>query len=98
MTVTDAVVLSRWVDGVILVLDQKNTSRQGIQRARENLQAVDARILGTVINRLDSSTGSSYYYGSYSKYYSYGYGYRYGEKEKQAPPGAAPAAHGGERS
>lgn len=71
VTVTDAVVLSRWVDGVILVLDQKNTSRQGIQRARENLQAVDARILGTVINRLDSSTGSGYYYGSYSSYYYY---------------------------
>lgn len=71
VTVTDAVVLSRWVDGVILVLDQKNTSRQGIQRARENLQAVDARILGAVINRLDSSTGSSYYYGSYSSYYYY---------------------------
>ncbi len=71
VTVTDAVVLSRWVDGVILVLDQKNTSRQGIQRARENLQAVDARILGTVINRLDASTGSGYYYGSYSSYYYY---------------------------
>jgi polysaccharide biosynthesis transport protein len=71
VTVTDAVVLSRWVDGVILVLDQKNTSRQGIQRARENLQAVDARLLGTVINRLDSSSGSGYYYGSYSSYYYY---------------------------
>ena len=71
VTVTDAVVLSRWVDGVILVLDQKNTSRQGVQRARENLQAVDAHILGTVINRLDSSTGSNYYYGSYSTYYYY---------------------------
>jgi non-specific protein-tyrosine kinase len=71
VTVTDAVVLSRWVDGVILVLDQKNTSRQGVQRARENLQAVDAHLLGTVINRLDSSTGSNYYYGSYSTYYYY---------------------------
>ena len=70
-TVTDAVVLSRWVDGVILVLDQKNTSRQGIQRARENLQAVGAKILGAVINRLDNRGANSYYYSGYQNSYYY---------------------------
>jgi len=69
VTVTDAVVLSRWVDGVILVLDQKNTSRQGMQRARENLQAVGAKILGAVINRLDMRGSSGYYSSYYSSYY-----------------------------
>ena len=69
VTVTDAVVLSRWVDGLILVLDQKNTSRQGIMRARENLQAVGAKILGAVINRLDSRNGGGYYASYYSDYY-----------------------------
>ena len=70
-TVTDAVVLSRWVDGVILVLDQKNTSRQGVQRARENLQAVGAKILGAVINRLDNRGANSYYYSGYQNSYYY---------------------------
>ncbi|MEP7355644.1 MAG: Wzz/FepE/Etk N-terminal domain-containing protein [Anaerolineales bacterium] len=69
VTVTDAIVLSRWVDGVILVLDQKNTTRQGLMRARENLQAVGAKILGAVINRLDSHNSSGYYAGYYSDYY-----------------------------
>ena len=71
VTVTDAVVLSRWVDGVILVMDQKNTSRQGVQRARENLQAVGAKILGAVINRIDPRGSSGYYYASYYSTYYY---------------------------
>jgi capsular exopolysaccharide synthesis family protein len=71
VTVTDSVVLSRWADGVILVMDQKNTTRQSVQRARENLQTVGARILGAVVNRLDASSSSGYYYASYYSYYYY---------------------------
>jgi len=71
VTVTDAVVLSRWADGVILVLDQKNTSRQGVQRARENLQTVGARILGAVVNRVTAGGSGGYYYASYYSYYYY---------------------------
>jgi len=87
VTVTDAVVLSRWVDGVILVMDQKNTSRQGIQRARENLQAVGAKILGAVINRIDPRGSSGYYYASYySTYY-----YQNGSKEAASGNGKSPS-------
>jgi Mrp family chromosome partitioning ATPase len=71
VTVTDAVVLSRWVDGVILVLDQKSTSRQAVQRARENLQTVGAKLLGAVINRFDSRGSNGYYYTNYNSYYYY---------------------------
>jgi Mrp family chromosome partitioning ATPase len=85
VTVTDAIVLSRWVDGVILVLDQKNTSRQGILRARENLQAVGAKILGAVINRLDTHSSNGYYSGYYSDYYYHRDGA--GSKNGKAPTG-----------
>jgi len=86
VTVTDAVVLSRWVDGVILVMDQKNTSRQGVQRARENLQAVGAKILGAVINRIDPRGSSGYYYASYySTYY-----YHNDSKDSKSGNGKAP--------
>jgi Mrp family chromosome partitioning ATPase len=71
VTVTDSVVLSRWADGVILVLDQKNSTRQSVQRARENLQTVGARILGAVVNRLDAGSSSGYYYASYYSSYYY---------------------------
>jgi Mrp family chromosome partitioning ATPase len=71
VTVTDAVVLSQWADGVLVILDQKVTTRQAIQRARENLQAAGARVLGAVINRLDQRGTSGYYYSTYYSYYYY---------------------------
>jgi non-specific protein-tyrosine kinase len=69
VTVTDAVIMSRWTDGVLLVLDSQTTHRQGAKRARENLQAVGSKILGVVINRLDSGSSGYYYYAYYSPYY-----------------------------
>ena len=54
---------------MLLVLDNQGTHRQGAKRARENLQAVGAKLLGAVINRLDSGSGGYYYYASYSPYY-----------------------------
>jgi capsular exopolysaccharide synthesis family protein len=69
VTVTDAVIMSRWTDGVLLVLDNQGTHRQGARRARENLTAVGAKLLGAVINRVDFSSGGYYYYSYYSPYY-----------------------------
>ncbi len=71
VTVTDAVVLSQWADGVLMVLDQKVTTRQAVQRARENLQSAGARVLGAVINRLDTRGTSGYYYSTYYSSYYY---------------------------
>ncbi|MBI5830432.1 MAG: hypothetical protein HZB20_13050 [Chloroflexi bacterium] len=70
VTVTDAAVLSRWTDGVLLVLDGQNTHRQAAKRAKENLDAVNAKVLGSVINRIDANAGG--YYAYYSSYYYYG--------------------------
>jgi Mrp family chromosome partitioning ATPase len=68
VTVTDAVIMSRWADGVLLVLDSETTTRQGAKRARENLQAVGSKLLGAVVNRLGAGA-SGYYYAYYSPYY-----------------------------
>jgi Mrp family chromosome partitioning ATPase len=71
VTVTDAVVLSQWVDGVLLILDGQHTHRQAAVRARENLQAAGARLLGAVVNRFDIRESGYYYgYSSYQYYYS----------------------------
>lgn len=71
VTVTDAVVLSQWVDGVLLILDGQHTHRQSAVRARENLQAAGARLLGAVVNRFDIRESGYYYgYSSYQYYYS----------------------------
>ena len=48
--VTDAAVLSRFCDGVIFVVRPGVTTIQGAQLSKKSLEAVNARILGAVIN------------------------------------------------
>lgn len=64
VAVTDGVILARWADGVLLVLDSQNTRRQEVRRARESLQAVGAKVLGTVINRLTLGAGGYHFYSN----------------------------------
>ena len=70
--VTDAAVLSRYTDGVILVVRPEVTTIQGAHLSKKNLEAVDAHILGVVINGYDTkkSTKKDGYYYSYN-YYGY---------------------------
>lgn len=50
VAVTDAVVLSAKVDGVLLVVSAGRTRREHVQRAKELLERVHARIVGAVLN------------------------------------------------
>jgi succinoglycan biosynthesis transport protein ExoP len=61
MVVTDAAVLARQVDGVLLVTEAGNTRREIAQRAKEDLTKVGANVLGVVLNKL-SLRGAGYYY------------------------------------
>ncbi|MGQ9645846.1 MAG: GumC family protein [Thermodesulfobacteriota bacterium] len=75
----DSIILSTSVDGVILVVQGGKTPRETLQRAKDVLSQVNARILGVVINRVNIQ-GSGYDgYG----YYYYRYHSYYGEKSKQ---------------
>ena len=78
--VTDAVALSRFVDGVILVSRIGVMPRQVLKNSLEQLQAVQAKILGVVLNGV-SSGKDSYYYSQY--YYSY-YGEDRTKKHKRS--------------
>jgi capsular exopolysaccharide synthesis family protein len=66
MAVTDAVLLSTMVDGVVLVVDGQRTPRQVVKDARMRLSYARAKILGTVLNRVDLRHGG---YGGYGYYY-----------------------------
>ena len=70
LAVTDAAVLSTMVDGAILVVRVGSTRREAVRRAAANLRAVHSRVLGAVLNDIDSSAGG--YYGGYG-YYAYAY-------------------------
>jgi capsular exopolysaccharide synthesis family protein len=53
-TVSDSVVLSTLVDGVVLVVDQQRTPRQTVRDARARLAYARAKVLGVVLNRCDA--------------------------------------------
>ena len=63
--VTDAVVLARQTDGVILVARSGRTIRDELRRSANMLRSVDARIFGVVLNELDRSYRESSYYYTY---------------------------------
>ena len=75
IVVTDALLLSKEVDGVVLVVRAGVTDRGALERARVSLGQVGAGILGVVLNDIDVSGGyGKYYYPYYYYYYYYYYG------------------------
>jgi len=73
--VTDAAVMSKMVDGILLVVRQGRTDRENVAEAIKKLSFVDANILGFVLNGRLSDIKMGYRYGKH------GY-YRYGKKQK----------------
>ena len=63
LNISDAIVLSTLVDGVVLVVDQQSTPRQLIREAHSKLVFARAPILGAVLNRADLRTISYDPYG-----------------------------------
>lgn len=63
----DALILSTMVDGVILVIQCGETPRELVQRAKQSLEDVNAKIFGVVLNRMDVGQDGYYYY--YYRYY-----------------------------
>src|SRR5215471_8823972 len=83
MAATDAVILSVQADGVLLVVRSGETPKVAFTRTRDLLTSVKCRMLGVVLNAVDSSAPDYYY--SY-RYYPYSYGY--------GPQETGDAAHG----
>ncbi len=68
MAATDAVILSVVADGVLLVVRSGSTPKEAVTRTRDLLVSVKCRMLGVVLNGVDSSSPDYYY--SY-RYYPY---------------------------
>jgi len=68
LMVTDAQLLSRFADGVVLVVSSSEVERDAAKKAKELLEKVNAKILGVVLNKVKSSARG--YYGRYNYYYS----------------------------
>lgn len=86
LAVTDAAVLSRVVDGVVLVMRAGRTTRDAALRARRAIQKVKASIVGGILNDVNLKNP---HYASYYHYYQYKY------HEAPAPASAPATAAGG---
>ena len=90
-TVTDPVILSRLVNGVIFVVRAGDTKRDVAQRAADQLRGAEAPIAGAVLNSVDLQKDNYYYYSNY--YHSNYYDSRQQENPKIKPAQNAPASN-----
>jgi receptor protein-tyrosine kinase len=68
LPVTDGAVLSVAADGAIVIARHGYTTKAQVQQAAANLQRIDARLLGVVLNRIPPKSAEGYGYG-----YQYAY-------------------------
>ncbi|WP_042273622.1 CpsD/CapB family tyrosine-protein kinase [[Clostridium] dakarense] len=65
--VTDAGVMSNFIDGTILVVASNETDVEVVKIAKERLEHVNANILGVILNKFDSKDSAYGYYGYYNE-------------------------------
>jgi len=71
LSVADPLIISRQVDGVVLVVRAGKTPREAVRKARRALDTVGATVLGAIINGVDLKNAEYSYY--YRHYYAYEY-------------------------
>lgn len=69
--VSDASLLAREMDGVVLVIQHRKHPKGVANRAKVMVENVGANLIGVVLNNINISRDYSYYY--YGHYYSYAY-------------------------
>jgi capsular exopolysaccharide synthesis family protein len=72
LPVADAPEIATLVDGVFLVYKVGKIGRGVLKRAKSNLENVDAKLVGVILNNVKSEEGPEYY--RYHSHYYYGYG------------------------
>jgi tyrosine-protein kinase Etk/Wzc len=70
MPVADASDIATLTDGVILVYMTGKIGRGVLRRVKSNLENVDAKLTGVILNKVKSDAGPEYY--QYHSYYYYG--------------------------
>ena len=68
LAVSDPALLSRYVDGTLLVIDFGRVPKDLARKAKEQLGNVKARIVGVLLNKIPAN-GQNYYYQTYYQSY-----------------------------
>lgn len=86
LAASDAALIGRLVDGVMLVVQPAKNRRRMVMRAVEGLNILKIPLLGMVVNRVGADDDSNYYgYGS-----GYAYDYREGDVKTASELGETP--------
>jgi len=70
LLISDAVVLATIVDGVVLVARADENTKGTLKRAREQLESINARVVGAVLNGARARAGG-YFRQHYRQFYDY---------------------------
>ena len=71
-SVVDASVVGRMCDGIVLVIPSNNISYKFAQRVMEDINQIDTKFLGVILNKFKGAEGGKYYgkyYGNYTDEY-----------------------------
>jgi capsular exopolysaccharide synthesis family protein len=70
LLISDASVLAMQVDGVVLVARAEENTRGALRRARDQLESINARIVGAILNGVKTRAGG-YFRQQYREFYDY---------------------------
>jgi capsular exopolysaccharide synthesis family protein len=73
LAASDAAIIGRLLDGVIMIVQPQKNHRRRVLRAAANVSSLGVRLLGVVVNVVSNEEQSGYY--GYGGDYGYGYGY-----------------------
>ena len=96
--VTDALIISKLIDGIVLVVRSRKTSKPTLEYALKELLNIGVNVIGCTLNDLDLTRRRYYYYrGKYYRYRSSYYGgyYASDKDEQEAGPDDEPDDQGG---
>ena len=93
LPVADAMILTSYADGVLLVVASGQTRRTELQRTTEKLAQANAPIVGMVLNKVNTYSRYGRYgrYGGYGRYGAYGH---YSYSSMPVHGGDGPGMHG----
>ena len=87
--VVDALVVTQWMDGIMVVVRENYTDRRALNSCMYQVEKLGSKMLGFIMTDAKVGTSSYKHYGKYGRRYGYGgydYGYGYDKRKKNAAP------------
>lgn len=92
--VSDGLAISRLLSGMIMVVRPDYCDQQALAEAMQHMELLEIKMLGFVLNGVESTAKRNKKYGKYGYYkQGQGYAYGYGKKETQVTASMPVAAH-----